>query len=655
MRHWFGCLVFAFVALSGVTTPSGEVRAQQPPSDDDGEPAADGDDEGKTSPSPYADVRADDWFTLSTPSVEIDGYFRVRTELFHNFTLGRKDSIIDPLVDAGSGPLWPQPPDNSYIGTAGDEHLVELCGTPTEPEICNNAINAGANLRLRLEPSVHVSENLHVWSQIDVLDNIVLGSHPQGYANVPSADGGYRVVARGGYSPLGAFAATQWAPASGVNATGDSIAVKRVWGSYMSPIGKLSFGRMPHHWGLGMVNNAGDSYDSDWQSTVDRLTFTYAVEDWNLYLTGAWDFANEGPSSSQLHAEQGAFGAGTYEQGGQPYDMARSDDLDQWVFTIVHKVEPQLARYQLAKGRPVVNAGAYFAYRTQDLAQESTDSDTAAAIGQAPSDISGGLVRRGYESVVGDVWVQLLYDKLRFEAEAAWAYGTLDNTLREDDSDFDNLIDPAADGWTISQFGLATETEWRAVEDRLRLNFGFGFATGDGDVAGLEPTQTASSGSSLERQLTLDRTYTTFRFHPDYRVDMILFRNILTRVQGAYYFRPSVEYDFMRDPEGQRAGAEAAVIWSRASERVQAPGNHPDLGLELNLKMYYQLSDGVVSDDVEQMGGFYTAVEYGVLFPLPGLDYLPGEVTGYANSHPRADALDVGPAQMARWYLGVMF
>ncbi len=58
----------------------------------------------------------------------------------------------------------------------------------------------------------------------------------------------------------------------------------------------------------------------------------------------------------------------------------------------------------------------------------------------------------------------------------------------------------------------------------------------------------------------------TFRFHPDYRVDLIFWRNIMSRVEGAYYFRPSVDYDFLRHPDGEKFGGGAAVIWSRASE-----------------------------------------------------------------------------------------
>jgi uncharacterized protein (TIGR04551 family) len=202
----------------------------------------------------------------------------------------------------------------------------------------------------------------------------------------------------------------------------------------------------------------------------------------------------------------------------------------------------------------------------------------------------------------------------------------------------------------MRQFGLAGEAQYTAVEDRLRVGLKFAYASGDSDVESL-----AATGSGLQPQLTTDRNFSTFRFHPDYRVDLILFRNILTRIEGAYLFRPSVEYDFFRDPDGQKVGGGAALIWSRASEFVQTPGHARDLGVELNFKLYYQARDGVLNDDAEKMGGFFTQLEYGVLFPLDGLGYLQGQQDAYAVYTPGEEPIDTETAQTVRWYLGVLF
>ncbi len=592
-----------------------------------------------------SDVYAEDWWTQARPVFEIHGYYRVRSELFHNFALGRKDPI---------NALWAQPSDNEYTDPSGKTHQVGpgqtlgtgICGDSPltgQGTPCSNNTQAGANMRFRINPELHISDNLRVMAQVDLLDNVVLGSTPEGYYNVPSTTGGgYQVGARGGYTPTGAFATTQWAPVAGVTSTTDSITVKRAWGEYVTPVGLVRFGRMPSHWGLGILANGGDSYDSDWQSTSDRIMLVSGIKKWDLYFAAAWDFANEGATSARLGQQQG-----------QPYDLNQLDDVNQFVLVAARRRNPELQRLELAKGQAVVNGGVYFVFRNQVLANDqSASGDTTAAINgqntmQAASDaVRAGLTRRNLKAYIPDLWLQFLYRKFRFEAEAAMIIGSTDSLVPLGGGYDEKLGD-----WKIRQFGMATQSEFRAMEDKLRIQFGFGYATGDADISSL-----AVPDNGLQPQLTKDRTFSEFRFHPDYRVDMILFRNILTRVEGAYYFRPSVEYDFTRDRNGQRLGGGGAIIWSRASEFVQTPGHARDLGIELDFKLYYQSKDGALNDEADQMGGFFTSLQYGVMFPLAGFNYLPGEISrALGGTTATSDNLSTATAQILRWYLGILF
>jgi uncharacterized protein (TIGR04551 family) len=579
--------------------------------------------------APTSEVFAEDWWSHARPTFEFHGYYRLRAELFHTFDLGRRD--------APENQLWPRPIDDYYSVLGGGPQGPDLCGnSPLGREPCEEHTQAGANMRFRLSPELHISDNLRVFSQIDLLDNLVLGSTPEGYANKPGVDD-YALVKPGGYTPLGAFASTQWAPSAGITSPQDSIVVKRVWGEYTTPLGVLRFGRMPNHWGLGILANSGDGHDSDWQSTADRIMFMSGFKDLDLYFAGAWDFASEGPISASLNERQG-----------QPYDLGQLDDVSQYVFVAVRKRSPELQKRDLALGNVVLNGGLYFTFRNQVLANDDTTNQaTAGTYGQEPGNISQGLVRRGAEAYIPDLWFQFLYKKFRFEMEAALILGSIESTQSEPGSNnYNNQIDPKDPGWDIRQFGLAAEMDYRAVEDRLRLGLGFGYSTGDDDLDSLAPR------SKQPLQLGADRTISTFRFHPDYRVDMIFYRNILSRVQGSYYFRPSVDYDFRRDKNGQKIGGGAALIWSRASEFVQTPGHKRDLGIELNGSIYYQSKDGTLNDDPGKMGGFFTSLQYGVFFPLGGLGYLPDQVerAGGATS-----GLDTSTAQTLRWYMGVMF
>ena len=145
----------------------------------------------------------------------------------------------------------------------------------------------------------------------------------------------------------------------------------------------------------------------------------------------------------------------------------------------------------------------------------------------------------------------------------------------------------------------------------------------------------------------------TFRFHPDYRVDLIFFRHLLTRVEGAYFFRPSVDYDFLRQANGQKLGGGLAVVWSRASEFIQTPAHNRDLGVELDLQLTYQAKDGAWNDRLDRQGGFHAALQYGAFFPLGGLGYLPNADNGSARAS--VAALSTSTAQTLRLLLGVSF
>jgi len=586
-------------------------------------------------------VFAEDWWTHARPVLELHGNFRVRAEMFYQFALGR--------VDKPSDAMWPQPADNYFKDSAGFDHGPRQQCTPDEVGAgsnnagtsanlpCKNNTQMGANLRFRLDPELHISDNLRVISQIDLFDNIVLGSTPAGYQNSPYT-GGYYVAARSGYAPIGYDTTTTAAPTAGVNSLRNSIVVKRAWAEYATPVGELRFGRMPNHWGLGILNNAGDGYDDNYQSTIDRIQFTTGIKPLDLYVTGAWDFINEGATSDNI---------GIYR--GQPYDLAQSDDVSQYMLAVTRKKSRELTRLALARGEIVVNAGVKVEYRHQLLHDDANGQDGQAGtcagnLGAASLSCSPGALvfgRRGASTWTPDLWLQLLYKKFRFEAEAVTIQGNMDSNSSSNNDNADKNI-----GYKVRQYGIATEIEQRLVEDKLRLGFNFGWASGDSDVQGLAPP---NQGAADQHG---DRTDSTFRFNPAYSVDLILYRNILTRVQGTYFFKPSASYDFLRDASGQKLGGGVAAIWSRASQFVQSPGHAHDLGIELNANVYFQSKDGARNDDPNKKGGFFTKLEYGVLFPMAGLGYNQTQInnlasTGYSTS--------TNVAQTLRWYMGVFF
>jgi uncharacterized protein (TIGR04551 family) len=591
-----------------------------------------------------------DWWSKARPALELHGYFRTRAELFHNFSLGRHSSSLLPGGDPQY--LWPIPLDQSYTQVNGSPgQTVAVCGANGRSN-CSDQTQSGANLRLRLSPEIHISDNLRVLSQLDLLDNLVLGSTPDAYAMQPasgtatSPTGYVPAQGLGGYAgshpPISAFTTTQGPPTAGVNGWTNSIAVKRAWAEYVTPVGELRFGRMPQQWGLGMVANAGDGIDSDYQSTVDRIMLISGVKPLDLSFGAAWDFVSVGPTSANPFDVYG----------GQPYGTCNSCNVNEAVAFVARRATPEAQRLRLARGELVLNGGIYAAYRWQDDdIRQSQVAPNGAPLTNTPttadySSRNGSLEPRQFWALTPDLWVQALWRKLRFELEAVTVQGQIGySTLSQD------VSHPVR----VQQYGLATQTEYRALDDKLDLQFGFGWASGDAYAYNAGPNGTTvgalqPGGSGLQGELTAGgypAPISTFRFHPDYRVDLIFFRNILSRVEGAYYFRPSVDYDFVRHPDGEKLGGGAALIWSRASQVEQTPGHQRDLGVELDLQLYYQSKDGSLNDDPSKIGGFFVMLQYGVFFPLAGLGYLPSEAHSVDAS--------LSAAQTARLFLGVVF
>jgi uncharacterized protein (TIGR04551 family) len=567
-------------------------------------------------------VFAEDWWTHTRPALELHGNFRVRADLFDHFSLGR----IDPPGSA----MWPRPLDDSYTDTAGNTHTSAAC-TPSEAGVsaptneaiqgCTNSTQAGANLRFRVEPSIIISNNLRIRSQIDLFDNLVLGSTSQGYSNFPD-DGGYSVRQRSGYYPVSGSSWTQDPPVSGINSLTDSIAVKRAWAEYETPFGQARFGRMPDHFGLGLLHNAGDDIDGDNQSTVDRIAVATGLPALGLHAVGAWDFPYEGQTSQ------------AYIQEGRPaYDRAQFDDVSAMNLMLFRRVDRQLERRILARDGVVVNGGLYLTYAFQRIANDIAGSCAtgAGALDCGAAEGSGGYSRRGMEVWSPDIYGEVKYKKFRAGVEVVTHQGKFQSLGGQNDS------------YTVNQWGFAGEFTQLLLEDKLKLGLYFGYASGDGDVEGLVP-----GSNGLQPQLG-DSTISTFRFHPGYRVDMILNRHILSRVQGSYYVKPQVQYELFRDATGMRLGGRAEAIWTRASQFMQAPGHQPDLGIELNGSVYYQSRDGALNDDPDRLGGFFAMLQYGVLFPMSGLGYLAQETT----SAPSFTGLQT--AQNVRLFLGVAY
>lgn len=490
--------------------------------------------------------------------IQLDGYLRFRTDWFKNFNLGFSD---DPT-----------------LGGAPFRRPLACSPTAGVTKPCEETLKS-ANMRLRLEPKINIDENTSVNMQVDVLDNLVLGSTPDGtfLDGTPSPTN----------IPVGAFSGSQVAPEAGRNSNVDSITVKRAWADVMTGLGLLRFGRQPSHWGMGLLANGGGAdpfhggydLDADYGDSADRLFFGTKVPGTDLRAGVAMDW-----SLTRLTSAQTDISKNRYD--GQAWDLDDNDDVNQWVFVLSKLDSPADFQDIVDRGDFAANYGAYFVYRTQDW-----DYNTSGfLIGSAPT--ADAFVRRAAKAYIPDAWVHLAYKKFDFEAEGVAVIGSIDQLT---DVGVNEPLD-------VRQFGGVGRIQWKGLEDRLNLGFEIGYASGD-------QWDNSPAGSTNVRDARAlpgdgDTTASAFRFDFDYKVDLILFRELLGAVTNATYLKPHVHYDITKSIRFK-----AQTVFSFANVPVATPGNGTMYGIELDGDLGYA------------NGGFFAGISYGVLFPMGAMDH----------------------------------
>lgn len=512
------------------------------------------------------------------PRVEWNGTFRTRVGAAVNWDLDTEGtSAILPPAES----FTPQ-------------------GNPVAPD---RDTHWDANLRLKVDPTIFITEALRIHTELDILDNVVFGSLPasrlEGDPVRPDLGG-----------PIGS--SHQLSPRER-EWFDNAVKVNELYGEVETLIGTLTAGRMDDDWGLGIYVNDGDCMDCDYGSHVDR--FKYQISAFGLYGTASVDFPDEGVTSKT-----------PFRSGSQPYDIAQRDDVDQYTFQIFRsprtREEKELQGKRLLDDQlPVFNGGAFYRYRKQEgrfvplYTGDSFDPEN-------PRE----LVYRGERVHIADLWVQFLYQpsfdtKVRIELEGLGAFGRVDNVTDVpvglplaggedavncfDDDQFaanEDACTTNAEGEetrrTVQQFALALESEFQ-IDSPVSFGFNGGLASGG---------STSNWGTTGSPDLTF------YRFHQDYQIDLILFRNVIGTVTNAYYLNPYAMVKFL-ESSSRHLELQLDAIGSRAFNAEGTPsGTNPWLGLEFDGAFRYVTLDA-----------FTAALEAGILFPFPGLSAVAGQ------------------------------
>lgn len=431
------------------------------------------------------------------------------------------------------------------------------------PYIDNGAthLQTNADMRLRVDATVEVGWGVSLHARAHVLDNLRAGSLPTGDL------AGGSITQRGPDQP---------------------IDVRQVYGQVLLPFGVLTAGRMGAlvDWGTGFFLNSGNGLDDDYGDVGDRVAFTTPLA--GLLWTALYEISATGPASDAVRPDiRPAF------------DLDRRDDVRTVAFAVARYNSPATRNRLLRAHRNTLEFGLIGSYRWQSYDINATDVPSART----------ALVR-DLSAFVGDAWVRTDVGRFTFEGEFAFVGFRIGNAS----------LDPAAMlnvAVTGRQYGGVLRADYRGGE-RFFARLEFGFASGD-DRPGFGARTLAQSGQpgdldGLQFDLTRtprDVNVQNFRFHPNYRVDLIMWRRLIGTVTDAAYLRPMFRYRL-----APMLTAEAAVITSFAMEPNSTPSGKSPLGVETDVGLIY-----------EQEHGFVMRVDYGILLPLSGFDNVVSHLT----------------------------
>lgn len=558
---------------------------------------------------------------VSFPWIESHGYFRMRTDLFYNFDLG----TFRLSEGRGTSPFLPPLTETDTEGSGHPELPEHTYRRGAETQ-------AGANIRFRYQPTIHITENLRIRTTLDLLDNLVLGSTP---------DAGPRTLFPGRPdSPLVTFSGTQVPPEAGHTSWYDSVRVKHLWGEWKTPLGQVVFGRTMSHWGLGVLANGGNCLDCDFGDSVDRIMGVTKLFD--TYLAVAWDFPVEGavgfPGLPNLRTQPL----------GQAFDFDQRDDVNQWVIAIFQRPVTRREKEQRARQlnelrEPAFDWGVYNVIRTHAFEANYISGGQLPPEGRSDYQL---LDTKAF-AYIPDAWLSFEIRPQRNHAyqlqlEAVGIFGVieelpqragrakfecLDPTITNiDDCPEELLVRPRKRD--LTQWGYALEFDAR--REKLKFGFHHGIASGD-DTDGFGILDKIPLDSNDPR----DQEITNFKFDRDYHVDLILFRELIGGVTNAAYFKPYVGYDLIFQ-DNEAWGFQLSALYAFAMEPRATPGNERNLGLEFDLELY-----------IHEYDTFKWSLSYGILFPFGAFDLLNVEET--------AVIAEPEIAQTIQMLIGMMF
>ena len=398
-----------------------------------------------------------------------------------------------------------------------------------------------------------------VKARIDWLDNVALGGDPDLSNGSPATSSGQRP---------------------------STVVIKRAWGEALTPFGTLAVGRMGAHFGLGIAANGGDCEDCDHGDASDRAAFVTPIA--GHLIAAAYDIASRGPFTAA-------------RDGGSSVSLEPSDRAAGPTLAILKVHAPATLARRADAGLTSVEYGAYITRRTQDRDVPASYLPTAGDSMFTEND----LVARGFSTTLTGGWLRISGARFRVEGELVYARANLAQPSLIPGAEITTPV-------TSRQLGAALQSELLFAGAKVGLDGGY--ASGD-DAPGFgafpklgDAAPMAGAFDGAQANPPRDTTVDNFRFHPDYQIDQVLFREIIGTVTDAIYVRPHARASILTVGTG-RLELGAALIASWAVKAASTPSGDKALGLELDPELRYASKDG-----------FAITATYGLFLPGAAFD-----------------------------------
>lgn len=464
----------------------------------------------------------------SEPIVHLDwhGQLRTRAELLGGMRIDRDNAALTPHLGLRHG--------------GADQRSLPLDGRLPS-----------SDLRLRLEPAIRVGDWSTIHSQIDAWG--LLGGDP---AMAGAAE---------------RFSTGDW----GQGPWRSGLAVRRAWmHAKLFGLVNVQVGRMPDHFGMGVLRNSGTGLTADAQSDVDKVHLS--AELYGIRLSAARANLATWPVSRGNNAYSSVLGTSSSDKAA----LGLQDSAD----VIRYDFEASGGKFKDGKGLEWTGA---VLWQSQDQAlqlesarDDAPDSKMADAnCGDACLLLTQRTLRLYWFQGALDWRTSLRGRPLRLQTEGVFHYGT---ALRTDITDF-------ADAKTWVSGGAALRTTWELPKYDLKLDFGGATAETDGGF-GVQDTSNFKIGGLPDgdpRSLMLG-----FRFHRAFQVDALLFRELIGAVANAAYLRPALRYHLLARGDRELT-IEGGVLAAIAPSAGATPGKAHLLGIEPDLALQWRQADRV--------------------------------------------------------------